>query len=220
MDENKKDLTPDEDYAAPPTPQGGERPAAVPETLAQPVAPAPSMQPSVPAEEVHTPPPPPVPPVSPAQPMQGPLVPPANPQTAFAPPAQTVQGGYPGYPPVYASPRPAQKKVDGLAVAALVFGICGIVFSFCCIGAPFGIAAVILGIVALAKKTPSGGMSVAGIIMGGVSILLSIVMILYAVLYAPSFLRSVETELDHLDDYYSDYFDDSSRSNGYDYYRY
>ena len=149
------------------------------------------------------------------------MVPPAPmAQSAPQPPVnawnQPAQSAYPGYPPQYAQP-PVQKKTSGLAIAALVLGICGIVFSFCCVGAPFGIAAIVFGIVALAKKAFPNGMSVAGIIMGGVSILLSIVMILYALAYTPAFLEGVQ---DGIQSYYDEYFDGYDRSYNYDYYQY
>ncbi|MEV8339485.1 hypothetical protein [Leucobacter sp. NPDC077196] len=94
------------------------------------------------------------------QPGQAPYgaVPPQGPQSP--------QGGYApgGYPPV---------QPKGLAIAALVVGIASLVFFWAWfIGILGGIAAVILGIIAL-KKRQSKGMSLTGIITGGVAVLVS-----------------------------------------------
>lgn len=63
-----------------------------------------------------------------------------------------------------------KKHNDGLAIAALV---CGIV-SFCCCNPLYlvSVAAIILGIVALVKKTESKAMSIVGLCLGGASILI------------------------------------------------
>ena len=75
-------------------------------------------------------------------------------------------------------PPPLQKKPMGLALAALIVGIgaflVGLVPVF---GALVGVAAVVLGIIAL-RKRQSKGMAVAGIALGGVGALVSIVMTL------------------------------------------
>ncbi len=67
----------------------------------------------------------------------------------MAPPPAVMPGG--------------QKKAVGLAVAALVLGICGFIpwLGFLC-----GLVAVILGIVALAQQTSRKGLAIAGIITG------------------------------------------------------
>ena len=69
-------------------------------------------------------------------------------------------------PPVApSSPQPAAapQKTSGLAVGALVLGICGIVP---CLGILLGAAGIVLGIVALAKNAGAKGFAVCGIISG------------------------------------------------------
>lgn len=61
---------------------------------------------------------------------------------------------------------------SGLAVASLVLGIVGLVFTFVVIGVIPAIVGLILGIVALATKKPKKGMSIAGIVLSFLSILM------------------------------------------------
>lgn len=72
-------------------------------------------------------------------------------------------------------PHPAPTVTNGLAIASMVVGIVAFVTGW----APFwgilaGVAAVVLGVIAL--KKPSGkGMSIAGIITGGLAVLSSLI---------------------------------------------
>ena len=61
---------------------------------------------------------------------------------------------------------------SGLAVASLVLGIIGLIFTFVVIGIIPAIIGLILGIVALATKKPKKGMSIAGIVLSTLSILI------------------------------------------------
>lgn len=71
-------------------------------------------------------------------------------------------------PPVPAAPPPvAAGRGDGMAVAALVLGLCSII-----LGTVPGLIAIILGIVALAQKTLRRGMAITGIVTGTVGLLL------------------------------------------------
>jgi Domain of unknown function (DUF4352) len=75
--------------------------------------------------------------------------------------------------PVPASPTPAQvhpSQTNGLAVASLVTGIIALVTGWVFIGIVIGIAAIVLGAIAL-KKPHGKGMSIAGIITGAVGAL-------------------------------------------------
>lgn len=60
----------------------------------------------------------------------------------------------------------------GLAVASLVLGIIGFIFTFIVIGIIPSIIGLILGIIALATKKPKKGMSIAGIALSVLSILM------------------------------------------------
>ena len=89
-------------------------------------------------------------------------------------------------PPPYqpTGTRPAQ----GLALASMITAIIGLVFGFWCFGPLPGIAAVVLGLVALSqiKKTPDkvGGkpFAVAGIIIGGITIVFYLLVFLWFLL--------------------------------------
>ena len=69
---------------------------------------------------------------------------------------------------------------NGLAIASLVVAILSFFLAFIAIGGLGGVVAVVLGIVALRRVRDSGqdgrGLAVAGIVVGGLSVLLGIVM--------------------------------------------
>lgn len=92
------------------------------------------------------------------------------------PPFQNVppQGSY--YPPGVYSPQPAalKRKEPGISIASLVVSIISVLF----FGTPFfnillALTGLILGIVAKVKG--GGGMSIAGIVIGALSLVISIV---------------------------------------------
>lgn len=93
------------------------------------------------------------------------------------PPAQPAYGypGYQGYPGYPGYPQ----KSNGFGVTALVLGIVGVVT--CYLGVLFGVPAVIFGALGRGKarrgEADNGSMALAGIILGSVSILISILMI-------------------------------------------
>lgn len=83
-------------------------------------------------------------------------------------------GGYPQVPP---SPGYVQSREQGLAIASLVCGV----LSFLCCSVLTGIPAIVLGIMAMMKEKADPmryggkGMSIAGIVLGAISILIMIV---------------------------------------------
>jgi hypothetical protein len=89
-------------------------------------------------------------------------------------------------------PPPAQPTVirpsQGLALASMITAIAGLVFGFWCFGPLPGIAALIMGLIALSqiKKTPDkvGGrpFAVAGVIIGGINIAFYILLFLWFIL--------------------------------------
>jgi len=66
-------------------------------------------------------------------------------------------------PPIQPGQRVPAKRAAGLAIAALICGICGFVIPIA------GLVGLILGIVALAQKTTSKGMAIAGLATGTMS---------------------------------------------------
>jgi len=82
--------------------------------------------------------------------------------------------------PVAPPPAPATR---GLAVAALVVGIVGVVMSFTVVfGFVLGATAIVLGAIAIGRaRTGAGGkgMGVAGLVLGGVAIVFSVLMIVF-----------------------------------------
>ncbi|MCK6210800.1 DUF4190 domain-containing protein [Georgenia sp. EYE_87] len=112
-------------------------------------------------------------------------VPPAegqqNPYASGQPyaPAQPYAQGYPGQAPFPGGQRPS----SGLAIAALVVGIISFVLAWVpvvnFVSILGGIAAVVLGVLALRKANRGvaggKGMAIAGTVLGGISLVLSIV---------------------------------------------
>ena len=80
--------------------------------------------------------------------------------------------------PNHTSHPQSSQPDDPLAIAAMILGA----ISFTGLGFITGIPAIILASIALARKTPSRGLSLAGLITGIVSTVISIVVILFFVL--------------------------------------
>lgn len=90
---------------------------------------------------------------------------------------------------------------NGMAIASLVLGIIGLVFSCCYgVGAVFGIIALAFGIISSRQIKKSheqnGGMSVAGIILGIIAIVVGVLVVIFIVanrgLFAEELKRSME----------------------------
>ncbi|MGW1320713.1 DUF4190 domain-containing protein [Streptomyces sp. NPDC002426] len=134
-------------------------------------------QPPVPA--------PPVGPNGPGDPGQyGYPAAPAAPSAAYgypaAPAAPSAAYGYPGYPGYGGQQAWGPAPSNGLGIAAMVLGIIAVV-GFCMwgLGIVLGILALIFGIIGRGRakrgEATNGGMALAGIILGSVSIVISAV---------------------------------------------
>ena len=106
--------------------------------------------------------------------------------------------GYPaaGYAPGYGAPAYAPRPNNGVAVAAMVCGIVGVVFGwatfFIILPVLVSVAAVILGHVALSqlKKTPAvggRGMAITGLVLGYIPIALTAILLVLAIIAAVTF---------------------------------
>jgi hypothetical protein len=110
-------------------------------------------------------------------------LPPSSPQWQPSPPATPVW--QPPPPPAYFQP-----ENKSLAIAAMVVGIISVTVGWLCLGPIPGIAAIIMGAVALSqiKKTPErvGGkpMAVVGVVTGSVTVLIYAgIMIFYLIIF-------------------------------------
>ena len=74
---------------------------------------------------------------------------------------------------------PKTDSKNGFAIASMVIGICGIVFSWLYFGTVSGIVGLILGIIGL--KSEKKGMAIAGIILNSVGFILGIILIIVLV---------------------------------------
>ncbi len=84
---------------------------------------------------------------------------------------------------------PVQKNSNVFAILALVCGILGIIFNCCCgwLSIPFGIAALVLALVAPKKGNGKlEGMALAGLILGIVTIVFFVVSIIFTI-FLPAF---------------------------------
>lgn len=125
----------------------------------------------------------------PEQPQQPPQTPPPSQQPPPPPPPQQPQygaypGGYPQAPPQgYAYPPPANAPKNGIGIAALVVAIIALLSVFG--GIVLGVVAVILGFIgwnrAKRGEATNGGVAMAGIVLGILSIIEAIVVIWLAV---------------------------------------
>lgn len=82
--------------------------------------------------------------------------------------------------PQYYSTEPVteKKKNQGVAIASMVCGILSVICCcFSCFSLVLAIAAVVLGIITLACKYDGKGMAIAGIVLGGIGLLLFVAVI-------------------------------------------
>ena len=122
-------------------------------------------------------------PPEPAQPSEPPAQPPAQPPAAASGEGQAPPPPPPA-PPAAAAPTPpaaapaaaagaATPGPPGLAIAAFVCGLISILTSWCCIGVPVGVAAVVCGILAKGEVERRGAPSwmwITGLVLGAVSL--------------------------------------------------
>ncbi len=92
--------------------------------------------------------------------------------------------------PVYDTATPAEGGSKVFAIISLVCGILA-VLCMCCgwLGIILGVAAVVLGIISINKQEDAKGMAIAGIVCGGIGLLIAII-----VLIAGSALSSVDPD--------------------------
>jgi hypothetical protein len=115
-------------------------------------------------------------PETPAEPTPPPAQPPATPamQPPTTPPVTQPAAPVAGAPAI----QPGQ---GGLAIAAFVCGLGGIFTSWCCIGVPLAIAAVVCGILGkkdAEKRGASNWMWMTGLILGAVALVIFVIMLI------------------------------------------
>lgn len=106
--------------------------------------------------------------------------------------------GY-GQPAGYPYAAPIVKKAPGMALAAMILGIVGVVTGFVVFGALLGIAAIILGALSLKKVKEVGvgkAFALTGIITGAVSVLISICMLFVIISFAQTTEKCLEVGTD------------------------
>lgn len=106
--------------------------------------------------------------------------------------------GY-GQPAGYPYAAPVTKKAPGMALAAMILGIVGIVTGFFVFGALLGIAAIILGALSLKKVKEAGagkGFAITGIVTGAVAVLFSLCMLFVYISVAQTAEKCLEVGTD------------------------
>ena len=107
---------------------------------------------------------------------------------------QPVQNGFdPNVMPNAAYQEP-QKSGNGMAIAAMVLGIVGLLA--CClntyVGIVAGIVAIILGVMAR-KKDSHSGMALAGIVLGIITVALALICIVIVLAFGSAFYDILES---------------------------
>lgn len=113
-------------------------------------------------------------------------------------------------PPAHSAPKhqAAHKQSNSsLALVSMILGIASIV-TFT--GLLLGIPAIVLGIMALKRKVGDNGMSIAGIITGVISTLLSIVMLGFIVMIMMFAAADYEQDRMYEEEQQSEYYDESA----------
>lgn len=106
--------------------------------------------------------------------------------------------GY-GQPAGYPYAAPIMKKAPGMALAAMILGIVGVVTGFFVFGALLGIAAIILGALSLKKVKEAGagkGFAITGIVTGAVAVLFSLGMLFVYISVAQTAEKCLEVGTD------------------------
>ncbi|MBC3192427.1 DUF4190 domain-containing protein [Pseudonocardia sp. C8] len=118
---------------------------------------------------------------------------PGNPQDPHAqgghPEQPTHRYGYPDRPPAhdpgvaaYGGPPPRPR--NGVGTTALVLGILGILTCWLLIGALFGLIAVALGIIGIARVSKgiatNRGVAISGLVLGVLSVLATVALVVFA----------------------------------------
>ncbi len=106
-------------------------------------------------------------------------------------------------PPTYPSgmPSPAQGG-SGMAIAALVVGIVGLVLVFCFwpLALVCGIVAIVLGVIARGKanrgEAGGGGKATAGLVCGIIAVLLGLCMLVFVGLFAKTFVTEMQKQIE------------------------
>lgn len=106
------------------------------------------------------------------------------------------------FPPSAAAP--VQHHASGLAIAALVLGIVGLLAGMvpflCFVAFLPAVAAVVVGAVALRKRTTRRGMGLAGLILGGVGILVALAMTVVSIFLIVHIIEAVRDEQSSVSD--------------------
>ncbi|MEU8760883.1 DUF4190 domain-containing protein [Streptomyces sp. NPDC048659] len=130
--------------------------------------------------------------------------PPVAPGGAYGYPAPAAPPSY-GYPPsspypAYGQPGWQQAPANGMGTTAMVLGIVAVVgFCFYGLGVVLGVLALIFGIIGLKKvnrgEANNRGMAIAGIVLGGVGVLVSAVFlgfIIWAITMDPGSMEGAD----------------------------
>jgi len=122
------------------------------------------------------------------------------PASAFPPPAEPAYAHTPP-PPVYGQapgqPDSSAPRTNGLGIAALIVGIVALIFGVITFVSYFGaflaFVGVVLGIIALVLKGRKKGIALAGLIVSGVALILSIVL---SIVYTTAIVNSVNEAIE------------------------
>lgn len=96
----------------------------------------------------------------------------------------------------YSSVAPEEKQSNVFAIISMIAGIVSILC--CCFGAVgivIAVAAVVLGIISIKKEEPKKGMAIAGIVCGGVGLILAVVIIAAGTAFMDTYMEMLPEDV-------------------------
>ena len=106
-----------------------------------------------------------------------------------------------GYDSTYSQPQPEEGGSKVFGIISLVCGILALLCS-CCgwVGIVFAVAAIVLGIISINKQEDAKGMAIAGIVCGGIGLIIGIVIVIMGAALSSMDPDSVEQFVEQLEE--------------------
>ena len=93
---------------------------------------------------------------------------------------------------------------EGSKVFGIISLVCGILSLLCCctgwIGLVLSIAAIVLGILSINKQEDARGMAIAGIVCGGVGVILALIMVIMGAAFSAADATDIEQYVERFED--------------------
>ncbi len=104
----------------------------------------------------------------------------------------------------YETPSYDTPSSEGSKVFGIISLVCGILSLLCCctgwIGLVLSIAAIVLGILSINKQEDARGMAIAGIVCGGVGVILALIMVIMGAAFSAADATDIEQYVERFED--------------------